>query len=152
ISIIASIQVSEAVRVLLGRSPNLANKLIFCDLEDLSFEKIVLAKVETCPVCGSKPRSEPSTIKHDPVQEICGREGRRVFVFTPDDALDIDLAGLNSRLRAAGYQPSVEAKLGTTFSKGSVKGSVLKSGVVILEGVDGMDEAIRLRGSLLPGV
>ena len=152
ISIIASIQVSEAVRVLLGRPPNLANKLIFCDLEDLSFEKIVLAKVETCPVCGNKPRSEPSTIKHDPVQEICGREGRRVFVFTPDDDLDIDLEGLNSRLRAAGYQPSVEAKLGTSFSKGPVKGSVLKSGVVILEGVDGMDEAIRLRGSLLPGV
>ena len=55
-------------------------------------------------------------------------------------------------LRAAGYQSTVEAKLGTTFRKGPVKGSVLKSGVVILEGVADMDEAIRLRGSLLPGV
>ncbi len=149
ISVIASIQVSEAVRILLGKPPNLADKLIFCDLEDLSFEKINLSRAETCPVCGSRPRSEPPPIKYEPVQEICGREGRRVFVFTPDEDLDIDLAGLNGRLRDMGYEPSVEAGLGTTFNKGPVKGSVLKSGVAILEGVDGKDEVIRLHESLL---
>ena len=51
ISIVASVQVSEAIRILLGRPPNLANALLFCDLEDLSFERIQLAKVDTCPVC-----------------------------------------------------------------------------------------------------
>jgi molybdopterin/thiamine biosynthesis adenylyltransferase len=151
ISIIASIQVSEAVRLLLGKAPNLADKLLFCDLEDLSFEEISLSKAEACPVCGSEPRSEPAAIRYEPVHEICGREGRRVFVFTPDEDLDVDLTSLNSRLRDLGYEPSVEAKLGTTFRKGSVKGSVLKSGVTILEGVDGIDEAKALHESLLPG-
>ena len=151
ISIVASIRVSEAVRVLLGRRPNLANKLIFCDIEDLSFEEIALSRAETCQICGDRPRSEPPPIRHDPVQEICGREGRRVFVFAPDEDLDIDLVSLNGRLRSLGYEPSVEARLGTTFSKGSVKGSVLKSGVVILEGVEGTEEAGILRESLLIG-
>jgi adenylyltransferase/sulfurtransferase len=149
ISIIASIQVSEAVRLLLGKPANLADKLLFCDLEDLSFEEIVLSRAEACPVCGSGPRSEPAAIRHDPVQEICGREGRRVFVFAPDEDQDINLTSLNSRLRDLGYTPSVEATLGTTFSKGPVKGSVLKSGVAILEGVDGVDEAKLLHERLL---
>ena len=149
ISIIASIQVSEAVRLLLGKPPNLADKILFCDLEDLSFEEIALSRAEACPVCGSGSRSEPAAIKHDPVQEICGREGRRVFVFAPDEDQDINLTSLNSRLRDLGYTPSVEATLGTTFSKGPVKGSVLKSGVAILEGVDGVDEAKLLHESLL---
>jgi len=149
IGIVASIQVSEAVRVILGRPPNLANTLLFCDLEDLSFEKIKLVKVETCPVCGKEPRSDPPPIRHEETEEICGREGRRVFVFSPDDDQQVDLGAVNGHLRALGYSLDVEANLGTTFSKGPVKGSVLRSGVTILEGVDGMDEAARLRENLL---
>jgi adenylyltransferase/sulfurtransferase len=149
ISIIASIQVSEVVRILLGKPPNLGNKLVFCDLEDLSLEKINLARVDACPVCGAEPTSEPRPIEHEPVKEICGREGRRVFVFAPEEDLDFDLEALNRNLRALGYDIVVEARLGTTFSKGPVKGSILKSGVAILEGTDGVDEAAELRDRLV---
>ncbi len=148
IKIVASIQVSEAVRLILGRPPLLADNLIFCDLEDLSFEKIKLARVENCPICGSRPHSEPPPIKHKPVQEICGREGRRVFVFSQDEDLGIDLERLKGRLSVLGYKIDVDAGLGTTFSKGAVKGSILNSGVTILEGVKGVAEATRLRDSL----
>lgn len=149
ISIVASIQVSEAVRILLGRTPNLANTLLFCDLEELSFERVQLSKVDTCPVCGETPQAEPSLLVHEPVQEICGREGRRVFLFTPDDDLDIELGELNRRLNTLGYKLDVEASLGTTFSKGSLRGSILKSGVIILEGVESKKEAVDLHDSLL---
>jgi molybdopterin/thiamine biosynthesis adenylyltransferase len=149
ISIIASIQVSEVVRILLGKTPNLANKLVFCDLEDLSLEKINLARVDACPVCGAESTSELRPIEHESVKEICGREGRRVFVFTPDEDLDFDLEALNRNLRALGYDIVVEARLGTTFSKGPVKGSILKSGVAILEGTDGVDEAAELRDRIV---
>jgi adenylyltransferase/sulfurtransferase len=149
ISIIASIQVSEVVRILLGKTPNLGNKLVFCDLEDLSLEKINLAMVDACPVCGAKPTLAPRPIEYEPVKEICGREGRRVFVFTPDEDLDYDLEALNRNLRALSYDIVVEASLGTTFSKGPVKGSILKSGVAILEGTDGVDEAAELRDRIV---
>jgi len=150
IGIVASIQASEAVRILTGRRPNLANALLFCDLEDLTFERIELARADTCPICGTAPRSEPFPIRHEPIEEVCGREGRRAFVVTPDDDLDLDLGALNSRLIRLGYSLDVQASLGTSFSGPSgVKGGILKSGTAILEGVDSKEEAARLHGLLV---
>ena len=148
IGIVASIQVSEAVKLLLGRTPSLKNTLLFCDLSDLSFERITLARMENCPVCGSEPRSKPTPIRHEPLHEICGREGRRVFVFDPDEDADIDLKALNRSLEEQGFDIEVRAKLGVTFSRGHVKGSVLLSGVTILEGMNSRDEAARLHDAL----
>ena len=149
INIVASIQVSEAVKLLLGKPPSLGNTLLFCDLSDLSFERITLARVENCPVCGSEPSSEPNPIKHETLQEICGREGRRVFVFEPREGVTIDLEDVNSVLEGQGFNVDVMAKLGVTFSRGPVKGSILKSGVTILEGIGSSDEAVRLHETLL---
>ncbi len=52
ISVIASIQVSEAIKIILGEKPSLAGKLLFFDMDDLSIEKINLAQAESCRVCG----------------------------------------------------------------------------------------------------
>jgi adenylyltransferase/sulfurtransferase len=149
INIIASIQVSETVRLITGRRPNLAGVLIYCDLEDLSFEKIDLARVDSCPICGSDPGSEPYPLKHESYEEICGREGRRVFVFSPDEDLRVNLEALNSKLEELGFQLAVKGKLGTSFFKGPVKGSVLSSGVAVIEGVDGPEVAREIRTELL---
>jgi molybdopterin/thiamine biosynthesis adenylyltransferase len=149
ISIVASIQVSEAVKLLLGKTPSLRNTLLFCDLSDLSFERITLARMENCPVCGSQPRSQPSPIVHKPFQEICGREGRRVFVFEPDGGVNIDLKALYRSLEGQGFNVDVKAKMGTSFSRGPVKGSILMSGVMILEGFNSSDDAVRLHDTLI---
>jgi len=149
INIIASIQVSETVRLITGRKPNLASALMYCDLEDLSFERIDLARVDSCPVCGSDPVSEPYPLKHDSFEEICGREGRRVFVFSPDEDLGVDLEALNDKLEGLGFQLTVKGRLGTSFFRGPVKGSVLSSGVAVIEGVDGPEVAREIRAELL---
>jgi len=149
IAIIASIQVSEAIRIILGRPPNLKNILLFCDLEDLSLERIELTKVETCPVCGSRPRSTPTPLKHQDVEEICGREGRRVFIFAQQEELELDISGVERHLEELGFTIEVGAELGLTFSLGSKRGSVLKSGVTILEGMETKDEANELYHKLL---
>jgi adenylyltransferase/sulfurtransferase len=137
ISIIASIQVSETVRLITGRRPHLAGALIYCDLED------------SCPICGSDPGSEPYPLKHDSFEEICGREGRRVFVFSPDEDLGVNLEALNGKLEELGFQLTVKGKLGTSFFRGPVKGSVLSSGVAVIEGVDGPEVAREIRAELL---
>ncbi len=149
IGVVASIQVSEAIRVLTGKPPNLAGKLIFCDLEGLTFETIKLAKVENCPICGSKPRSPPPPIHHDSMQEICGREAKRVYVYAPDAEEAIDLDVKAEFLISQGYTIQTKTRLGATFTKENVRGSILKSGVTILEGVKDMDEAVRLRDILM---
>ena len=133
ISIIASVQVSEVVRLLLGQRPVNAGELLFCDLADLSFERIRLSPVDSCPVCGKSPQSQ--IFQNDEIEEICGREGNRVFVYSPIDVHTVNMKSFNSRLEESGYTVDVKAELGITFSREDKKFSVLKSGVIILEGL-----------------
>lgn len=149
IGIVASVMVSETIRILTGNTPQLADKLMFFDLEDLSFEKIQLRRVEKCPVCGSEPHKEPSPIRFDYVEEICGREGRRVWVFTPDYIRELDLDRIDQHLEERGFKIQIKGNLGLTFTSGKdVKGSVMKTGIFILEGFD-REPAIELYESLL---
>jgi len=55
LGIVSSIEVSEAVRLILGNKPNLAAKLIHCDINYLDFDVINITKALNCPVCGDKP-------------------------------------------------------------------------------------------------
>lgn len=137
INIIASIQASEAVKIILGKKPSLAGALLFCDLTNLSFDKITLHKAESCPICGSKPSSKPCQPKDNPVEEICGRDGRRVLIFTPEKDANLDMGIVNKKIEEIGFTVTVKAEMGSTFSKNmEKKGSILKSGVMILEGFD----------------
>jgi molybdopterin/thiamine biosynthesis adenylyltransferase len=52
VSIIASIQVSEVIKLITGQEPNLVNKLLNFDLNTLEMNLVTLSKVELCPICG----------------------------------------------------------------------------------------------------
>jgi len=147
VNVIASLEVSEAIRILTGKQPRLANKLLYFDLDEMEFNEISLSKVESCPVCGSHPSGSPMPLKRELVEEICGRHGRKVFVIVPDN-LDVNLVELKNYLKRKGFSIKVEGKLGLTFVIRDVKASVLKSGIVILEGVKGKDEALKFFSEL----
>ncbi len=149
IGLIASIQVSETVRLLLGEPPVLANKLLFADLKELSIEKVQLAKAENCQICSGHLAPIESLPDETHVEEICGREGRRVWVFSPEHAMGIDLKEIKAKLDDLGYTISVNGRLGTSFEHNKVKGSILVSGVTIIEGVRDQMAAEKLRGQLL---
>jgi len=149
IGVIASIQVSETVKILLGKRPALAGKLLFVDLSDLSFEKIQVSRVDSCPVCGGRPEKKPAPLRNGFMDEVCGREGRRVFVFSPDEHQQLDLGEVNRRLQVQGYEPVVKTRLGTTFTGGGIKGSILVSGVTIIEGLEDGEKAAHLRDALI---
>ena len=51
INIIASIQTSETIKILTGKQPSLAGRLLFFDLTDLSMEFIEIAKQDNCKIC-----------------------------------------------------------------------------------------------------
>jgi len=148
VNIIASLEVSEAIRILTGKQPRLANKLLHFDLDEMEFNEISLSKVESCPVCGSHPSGSPMPLKRELVEEICGRKGRKVFVIVPEENLEVNLVNLKNYLKRKGFGIKVEGKLGLTFGLHDVKASVLKSGIVILEGVKGKDEALKFFSEL----
>jgi molybdopterin/thiamine biosynthesis adenylyltransferase len=148
VNIIASLEVSEAIRILTGKQPRLVNKLLHFDLDELEFNEISLSKVDCCPVCGSHPSGSPMSLKQERVEEVCGRKGKKVFVVVPEESMDVNLVDLKSYLVKKGFKLKVEGSLGLTFGLHDVKASVMKSGVAILEGVKGKAEALKFFSEL----
>jgi len=135
IGVIASIEVSEAIRIILGEEARLANKLLHCDLGSLEFEEVELIKAEDCPVCGSEPSRPPMPLEPRLAIETCARGGKRTFVITPRRDLALDMDELNALLVSDGARVQVKADLGMTFDSGlGGPASLLKSGVMIIEG------------------
>jgi molybdopterin/thiamine biosynthesis adenylyltransferase len=141
ISIIASIQTSEAVKIVLGLEPKLAGKLLFCDLGDMSFDYIKLSRAENCPACGKKTKPLE---QDDKIEEICGRDGGRVFIFSSDNKKILKLKTIIEKLTQKGYQIDQSTLMGVNFSKNNIIGSIFNTGVVVIEKVATKGEAIKI--------
>src|SRR5919202_3155362 len=51
--LVAGIQVTEAIKIIIGGQPTLENKLLYIDLNELSFDKIQISRQKEGPSCGS---------------------------------------------------------------------------------------------------
>jgi len=143
LSIIASIEVSEAVRIITGKKPLLAGKLLHCDIGEMVFETISVSKAENCPVCGSGPGS-PKPIEEKFITELCGREGKRVFLIAPKENLNINIDELTSLIISLGkFNIKVKANMGITFTDPANDKtiSILKSGIMIADNFSNEGEA-----------
>jgi molybdopterin-synthase adenylyltransferase len=134
LSIVASIQVSEATKILVDKEPLLVNKLFHCDLSVMTFEEVDISKVVNCPVCGLNRDNSPVSKKPMVIAEACGRDGKRVFVITPEKDLGLDIDILHKVLIANGADITVKAELGITCTSDKAKASFLKSGIMIIQG------------------
>jgi len=134
LGIVAAIQVSEAIKLLMGQQPKLLNKLLYIDLREVKCDTINITPLENCPVCGDKPRSDSTPLVDAFFEETCARDGRRNFIINPKEKVDINLEQLRTILRAKGFQVKTAGLLGITFEK--IPGfsiSILKSGVMIAQ-------------------
>jgi len=150
LSIIAGIEVSEAARIILGENPRLADRILHVDIRDMKFEEIEILRAENCPVCGSKSSGPPMPLTQKLITEVCGREGKRVFVVTPKRNLELQMDKLAILLRDSGFRIKVEADLGLTFDEG-IDGiaSILKSGIMIVEGAKSEKEAYNFYSKII---
>jgi adenylyltransferase/sulfurtransferase len=148
VNIISSLEVSEAIRVITGKQPLLANKLLHFDLDEMEFNESQLSKVDSCPVCGENQSGSRMLITHELVKEICGRKGKEVFVITPRENMDINLVDLKKFLVKIRINIRVAGKLGLTFGIKDLKVSILKSGITILEGIRKKDKALKFFNEL----
>lgn len=115
-------------------------------MDDPSIEKINLARVESCKVCGTGANKQSVS---DPIEEICGRDGKRVFAFTPEKLANLDLHVIERHLSEVGLTKKLSTRLGLTFTDNKgIKGSVFKTGVAVIEGADSRERARSLYESL----
>jgi len=144
LNIVASIEVSEAVRIALGKEPLLAGKLLYCDINEMSFEIIHVSRAENCPVCGSKLINFQHEAEN--IFEVCGREGGRTFLVAPKKNLNLEMDRLADLIKnSKDFGIEVKANLGVTFaSRSGEKISILKSGVMIVVNASSKEEVRRL--------
>ena len=149
LSIIGGIEVAEAVKIITGKKPGLADRLLYVDLENLEFNFSSFKKVEECPVCGSGKSEE---IKHEEliIEELCGRErGKRTFSITPTQMFNLDVEKINSVAAKSGFRTQSQGEMGLTVSSDSISASFLKSGSAVIVGAKDEGSAVMLYKRLL---
>jgi molybdopterin-synthase adenylyltransferase len=131
IGLVSSIQVAEAVRILIGQKPKLFNKLLYIDLRELEFNILDIPALESCKVCGLKPEGLPDEIADRLYEESCARDGRRNFILAPQQRISINLRKLNGILKKNGFNVIFSGKYGITFKRSEdLKACLLKSGIM----------------------
>ena len=134
IGIVSSVQVYEAVRVLIGQEPKLFNKLLYVDLREFEFNVLDIPALESCKVCGTKPDGKPMTVADRFFEETCARDGRRNFVISPKTRTDLNLERLANILQDRNMQIKSSGVLGITFEKSrQLTACILKSGIMIAQ-------------------
>jgi adenylyltransferase/sulfurtransferase len=150
LGIIASIEVSETIRLLLEQEPLLKGKLLFANLDDLTIDLIKVIRRKDCPVCGKHITPQFETSKREITKELCAREGNRSFILVPKDNLNLPLSKLSNSLQKKGWSIDVEGELAITATiMIEKKISIMKSGVMIAKGIETKKEVIRMYRNLV---
>jgi molybdopterin-synthase adenylyltransferase len=157
--IVGSIQVSEIVKMITGQQPALVNKLLYIDLNELSFDKIQMFKQEECPSCGSKKKTVNEKLDIQPeliIDELCGRDrGKRTYSVTPSELPSpINLTGIAKNAELLGYKIKTKGNLGitaisTNYNELSI--SFLVSGTATIVGAKDKEDAISIYKTLIEG-
>jgi molybdopterin/thiamine biosynthesis adenylyltransferase len=134
IGIVASIEVSEAVRLLTGKEPNFAGMLFYVDASEGSFNKVSLTRNEKCPVCGSEATSSKMVFEENLIEEQCSRKGERSLLVTPKRQVSIDITKAVDLLTRSGYRVDAKGQLGVTLTdKNGITVTIMKTGVTIIQ-------------------
>ncbi|MFW9912673.1 MAG: ThiF family adenylyltransferase [Candidatus Thorarchaeota archaeon] len=145
LSIVASIQVREAVLLASGREPHLANRLMFIDIASLSFDFFEIGRDDDCPVCSLGPTQQsyaPSEIPR--VTTLCSG----TFNLTPGSPIELDLDLMAERLGAS-YEVR-QAKRWLKVRTGSdVEVTLMPQANAIIKGVKSEQEALELYQAIL---
>lgn len=150
--LVSGVQVSETIKIITGQQPTLVNKLLYIDLNELSFDKIHVFRQEECPSCGSKKEIEEVKLIAQQqliIEELCGRDsGKRTYTVTPSElSSPISLIGIVKNAEALGYQVKTKGNLGITAIRnnaGKLSVSFLTSGAATIVGAKDEEDALSI--------
>ena len=150
--LVSGVQVSETIKIITGQQPTLVNKLLYIDLNELSFDKIHVFRQEECPSCGSKKEIEEVKLivqQQLIIEELCGRDsGKRTYTVTPSElSSPFSLIGIVKNAEALGYQVKTRGNLGITAisnNAGKLSVSFLTSGAATIVGAKDEEDALSI--------
>jgi len=149
LSIIGGIEVTEAVKVILGKKPSLSEKILHVDIENLDFTTTRTLRAEECPVCGTGIPEE--VVKEELIlEELCGRNrGKRTFSITPTSTFDLDVDSVTGIAKEKGFLIDNQGTLGLSLRTNEMSVSFMKKGSAVIVGPKDEADAILLYNELL---
>jgi adenylyltransferase/sulfurtransferase len=155
--LVGGIQVSEAVKILLGQKPSLVNTLLYIDLNELSFERIKMFRHDECSACG-KEKLIIKEIQHQEkeqdliIEELCGRDrGKRTYTVTPVEITStFNLNKIIQNAELLGYNLKTKGSLGITVttnnsnSSQQLSVSFMTSGAATIVGAKDENDALSI--------
>src|SRR3989344_251067 len=148
LSIVGGIEVSEAVKIITGKKPSLADRILHVDLENLDFIYTKTFKVDECPVCGT---GKSEIIQKDEllVEELCGRNrGKRTFSITPT-TFQLDMSKVSNTAKNSGFKVENLGELGLSLRTNDLSINFMKRGSAIVIGTKDEKDAVSLYKNLL---
>jgi molybdopterin-synthase adenylyltransferase len=151
--LVSGIQVSETIKIILGKEPTLANRLLYIDLNELSFDRIQMFRQEECPSCGRNRKESSIVAKELIIEELCGRDrGKRTWTVTPAEPAPINLVSIGKNAESLGYQVKTRGDLGiTAVNSGRMSVSFLSSGAATIVGAKDEEDAVKVYKTFVIG-
>ena len=149
LSIIGAIEVSEAVKILLGKNPSLSDKILHVDLENLDFVMTKTFRADECSVCGNgKTISVPK--EELIIEELCGRNrGKRTFSITPTQKFEIDVGKITNLATDLQFRVENQGELGLSMRTNDISVSFMKRGSAVIVGPKDEENAVSLYKKLV---
>jgi len=149
LSIIGAIEVAEAVKIILGKKPNLSERILHVDLENLDFNSTRTFRADECPICGTG-KLEVVQKEELILEELCGRNrGKRTYSITPTETFDLDVDIVTDIAKQKGFIVENQGDLGLSMRTNDLSVSFMKKGSAVVVGPKDESEAISLYKSLL---
>ena len=149
LSIIGGIEVAEAVKIILGKTPSLSDKILHVDLENLDFVMTRTSRVEECPVCGTG-QAEHAPKQELIIEELCGRNrGKRTFSITPTQKFEIDWPKISSLAQSLDFRVENQGDLGLSIRNNELSVNFMKRGSAVIVGPKDENDAVLLYKKLL---
>ncbi|MFX1261240.1 MAG: ThiF family adenylyltransferase [Promethearchaeota archaeon] len=145
LSIVASIQVREAVLLASGQEPRLANRLMFIDIASLSFDFFEIGRDDDCPVCSLGPTQQSYVPSETPrVTTLCSG----TFNLTPGSPIRLDLDLMAEKLGAS-YEVKQAKRWLKVRTESDVEVTLMPHANAIIKGVKSEQEALEVYQAIL---
>ncbi len=149
LSLVGGIEVAEAVKIILGKTPSLSQRILHIDLENLDFNSTRTFRADECPICGTG-KLEVVQKEELILEELCGRNrGKRTYSITPTQTFDLDVDGVTNIAKEKGFIVENQGDLGLSMRTNDLSVSFMKKGSAVVVGPKDESEAITLYKSLI---
>ena len=149
LSIVGGIEVAEAVKIIIGKKPNLSERILHIDLENLDFNSTRTFRAEECPICGTG-KLDVTPKEELILEELCGRNrGKRTYSITPTEIFDLDVLKVTTIAKSKGFVVDNQGELGLSMRTNELSVNFMKKGSAVVVGPKDEDDAIALYKSLI---